>query len=213
MSLDPKIMDAYHKWYADNVSRSISYLGVPIMKWVGDLWSYQEIIVAMKPSLIIEFGTACGGSALWFAELMRYVNPNGLVCTVDIRDGAHEPARKHPLVRCIISDTEDLALRDTLISMREEYPGTVFAIIDSDHTKAHVLAEMELLRSVLKTGDYLVVEDGNLNGHPIYPSWGEGPYEAIEEYMGKYLNDYELDTYRESRFGFTFAVKGYLVRQ
>ena len=206
-------MDAYHEWYADNVHRGISYLGVPIMKWVGDLWNYQDIIVDMKPSLIIEFGTACGGSALWFAELMRYVNPTGLVCTVDIHDASHKPARRHPLIKILISDSADLALRDTLMALRAEYPGAVFAIVDSDHTKLHVLAEMELLRPILKAGDYLVVEDGNLNGHPIYANWGEGPYEAIEEYRAKYPDDYELDTYRESRFGFTFAVKGYLMRQ
>jgi len=213
MTLDQNVANAYHAWYAGAVSHSIKFLDVPIMKCIGDLWNYQEIIVAMKPSLIIEFGTACGGSALWFAELMRYVNPTGLVCTVDIRDAAYEPARKHPLIKIVISDSADLALRDTLMTLRVEYPGTVFAIIDSDHTKPHVLAEMELLRPVLKTGDYLVIEDGNINGHPIYAGWGQGPYEAIEAYTEKHPDDYELDTYRESKFGFTFAVKGYLVRK
>ena len=46
----------------------------------------------------------------------------------------------------------------------------------------HVLAEMKLLRPLLSAGDYLIVEDSILNGHPVLPGWGPGPYEAIEAY-------------------------------
>jgi cephalosporin hydroxylase len=92
------------------------------------------------------------------------------------------------------------------------FPGPVFAILDSDHTKRHVLAEMLLLRPLMKPGDYMVVEDSNINGHPVLPDWGEGPYEAIQEYLKTYPNDYRKDEARESKFGFTFATGGFLIR-
>ena len=52
-----------------------------------------------------------------------------------------------------------------------------------------MLKEMKLLRHVLARGDYLVVEDTNINGHPVLPGWGPGPYEAIEAYEHEFPND------------------------
>ena len=85
--------------------------------------------------------------------------------------------------------------------------------MDSDHSKAHVLEEMKLLRPVLVTGDYLVVEDSNVNGHPVLPWHGPGPFEAVSEYFEQHPDDYIYDTARESKFGFTFATRGFLIRR
>ena len=97
--------------------------------------------------------------------------------------------------------------------LRHQYPGPVFAILDSDHSKTHVLNELLSLRDVLTPGDYLVVEDGNINGHPVLPEFGEGPFEAIYEYYERFPDDYRHDRERELKFGLTFAVNGYLIRQ
>ena len=35
----------------------------------------------------------------------------------------------------------------------------------------------------------LVVEDGNINGHPVLPGWGEGPWEALEDYMARVFDE------------------------
>jgi cephalosporin hydroxylase len=102
---------------------------------------------------------------------------------------------------------------DCIHRLRQEYPGPVFAILDSDHTKKHVLAEMRLLRPLLERGDYMVVEDSNINGHPILPGWGEGPMEAILAYEQAFPDDYTHDTGRETKFGITQAPKGYLIRR
>jgi cephalosporin hydroxylase len=71
---------------------------------------------------------------------------------------------------------------------------------------------MELLRGVLVAEDYLVVEDSNINGHPVMSSWGPGPWEAVTEYFQRYPDDYRLDSEMEARFGFTCAPRGYLER-
>ena len=54
-------------------------------------------------------------------------------------------------------------------------PGNIFVIVDSDHTMSHVLAEMELLRPLLCAGDYLVVEDSDINGHSRPAGLGARP--------------------------------------
>ena len=75
-----------------------------------------------------------------------------------------------------------------------------------------MLAEMKLLRPLLSAGDYLLVEDSTVNGHPVLPGWGPGPYEAIEAYEREFPNDYTHDVDRENKFGFTFAPNGFLIR-
>jgi cephalosporin hydroxylase len=76
----------------------------------------------------------------------------------------------------------------------------------------HVLAEMKLLRPLLSTGDYVIVEDSMLNGHPVLPMFGPGPYEAIEAYEREFPDDYTYDTEREEKFGWTQAPYGFLIR-
>jgi cephalosporin hydroxylase len=90
--------------------------------------------------------------------------------------------------------------------------GALFMILDADHSKAHVLRELAVWVPLLRRGDYLVVEDGVVNGHPLRPDFGPGPYEAIEEFCAANPKALERDTAREKKFGFTFAPRGYLIK-
>lgn len=210
-----RVWDDYHKWYYDNnVWDKTSFLGVPSHKSVSDMWNYAEIISELKPSLIIEFGTHHGGSALFFSVIGRAANPNAIVFSVDID---HQPTFKRvkgdPHIELMTRSSTDPGVAKRIAELRREHKGPVFAILDSDHHMPHVLAEMELLRPLLKAGDYLIVEDSNINGHPVLEGWGPGPYEAIQEYFRRYPKDYVRDTARETKFGFTFAVSGFLKRR
>lgn len=208
---------AYHRWYYNqNAWRHVSFMGVYCAKNVLDLWNYQEIIWDIKPGLIVEFGTYAGGSALYFAWLMKALYPHiqsrPLVLTVD-----HD---HRPLSRDVINDPTIFAFyadttgRECAVAIRHwSAIQPKFFCLDSDHRMEHVLAELELLRDLTRPGDYVVVEDGNINGHPVLPDFGPGPMEAIEEYERRHPDDYEHDTEREMKFGFTFAPKGYLRRK
>ncbi len=81
------------------------------------------------------------------------------------------------------------AIAEHIQRLKTQLPGKIFAILDSDHCMNHVLAEMKLLRPLLSTGDYLIVEDSNINGHPVLPTFGPGPYEAIEAYEHEFPDD------------------------
>src|SRR2546427_10052983 len=66
----------------DNFSH-VTWLGRPIWQNVFDLWVMQETIAAIRPALLIETGTNCGGSALFFAHLFDLMN-HGALITIDI---------------------------------------------------------------------------------------------------------------------------------
>ncbi len=189
-------------------------MGVPCLKSVSDMWNYQEILTEVRPTLVVEFGTHSGGSALFFAEILRLIDPHSRVLTVDINhQGVAERARKHPRIEFLESDSTHPRVAQRIRELRKIYPDKTFFIVDSDHSKGHVLAELETLRDLTVSGDYLVVEDSNINGHPVLPDWGPGPYEAIAEYRSRYPEDYIADTNRESKFGFTFAPSGFMIRR
>jgi cephalosporin hydroxylase len=205
----------YHLWYYNRqVWDSTTWVGVKTLKSPSDMWNYQEILSSLKPSLVIEFGTRFGGSALFFASVMRQIGGRFRVISIDI-DAATVSAKtkRDPDIELITSSSVDPQVGERIARARREYPGAAFAILDSDHAQAHVLAEMKLLRPLLVSGDYVVVEDSNVNGHPVFTSHGPGPFEAMEEYFREFPQDYSRDERREAKFGFTFATNGFLIRR
>ena len=210
----PDCAEAFHQWYYDTgVWEGVRFLGVPCLKSVMDLWNYQEILYDLKPGLVVEFGTRHGGSALYFSLIAQQVCPGARVLTVDIEDHLLDPRVPNTsgieFMKCS-STAPEVGVR--ISALRTQLPGPMFAILDSDHRKPHVLQEMIALREHMRPGDYLIVEDGNINGHPVLPGWGEGPYEAIREYFELFPHDYAKDVRREKKFGFTFAPDGFLQR-
>ncbi len=205
----------YHLWYYNSpVWTRTSWMGVATYKSPMDMWNYQEILVSLQPSLVIEFGTWHGGAALFFSSVMQQIGRPFVVVSVDtVADRISEKTKADPHIRLLTMSSACEEARLAIESLRRDYPGPAFAILDSDHSKQHVLAEMINLRHVLVAGDYLIVEDSNINGHPVLSSFGPGPYEAIQEYFNMFPEDYEHDYERERKFGFSFAPNGFLRRR
>jgi cephalosporin hydroxylase len=90
-----------------------------------------------------------------------------------------------------------------------ESRGPIFLILDSDHSAKHVLDELELHIPFLRSGDYLVVEDTVVNGHPVRPDHGPGPMEALEEYLRRHKFKLVPDKAHVNKFGSGSAHKGY----
>jgi cephalosporin hydroxylase len=204
----------YHKWYyeRDKVWINTRFLGITTMKSVSDMWNYQEIISELRPGIIVEFGSFAGGSAIYFNVIGRTVNPSLKVLSVDIDHSLLDSRVKdYPEIEFLESSSTDACVTRRIAELRAENPGPAFFILDSNHKKYHVVAEMIGLREVLQPNDYVIVEDSNINGHPVARGWGEGPFEAMEEYFRRYPDDYSRDKQRENRFAFTFATNGFLV--
>jgi cephalosporin hydroxylase len=83
-------------------------------------------------------------------------------------------------------------------------------ILDSDHSKDHVLAEMNSYHPLVRPGGYMIVEDTIVNGHPLRPEFGPGPMEAVEEFLQS-SDSWIIDRSKE-KFLLSFNRSGYLKR-
>ncbi|WP_448384524.1 CmcI family methyltransferase [Desulfosoma sp.] len=183
-----------------------TWMGVPTLKCPLDLWIYQEILWTRRPDLIVECGTAYGGSALFLASMCDLLG-HGHVVSVDIRPWAERP--RHRRITYLLGDSTSPAIFQTVrdLAFRE---GQVMVLLDSDHRCNHVLRELRLYAPLVSVGQYLIVEDTNINGHPVLEHFGPGPMEAVELFLeedGRFLADRSME-----RFGLTFNPKGYLKR-
>ncbi len=207
-----EIVDSFHKLYYNSwqagtrKTMPISWMGVDLLKTPLDLWIYQEIIFERKPDLLIETGTLFGGSAFYFASLFDLMG-KGKVLTVDIREDSRRPA--HPRITYLKGSSTSpetvSRVRETASSCPE-----IMVILDSDHSRDHVLDELNCYHDLVPEGGYLIVEDTNVNGHPVYPDFGSGPMEAVEEFL-RGNREFVPDLERE-KFMMTFNPGGFLRR-
>ena len=209
------IGEDYHLWFEQNrIWEKCRWLGMPAWKLPNDILILQEIIFDTQPDLIIETGTAHGGSALFYASILELLG-HGNVITVE----KNPQKRDLPLVtniRRIIYDRIHFVDGDSIddktfkriafLAMSKK----VMVILDSDHRKEHVLNEMELYGKLVSKDCYMVVEDTHSNGHPIPWEYGDGPWEAVEEYL-KTHDEFVVDETRE-KFGMSFNINGHLLR-
>jgi len=204
------VRDAFHAlWYDSQCWKETAWFGVPIQKNPFDLLQYQEVIAEQRPEFVIECGALHGGATLYFAHLLDLVG-RGRVISIDVRDGWHEAVRRHPRVERLVGDStsaEVLEIVDRLVPSSSR----AFVLLDSDHTEAHVLRELRAYQRFVQVGDYLVVEDTNINGHPVLGDFGPGPYEAVDAFLRE-TADFVVDDGRERKLHFTFAPHGWLRR-
>jgi cephalosporin hydroxylase len=205
--------EAYLRWYYDTaVWKRLSYRGVRTLKNPLDMWNYQEIIAERGIEWILETGTRHGGSALFFADLLAARGASGFVISVDI-DHDSLQVREHPRLRLLKGDSASPDILEIIEELIAQRRAPMFVILDSDHRKAHVLRELAAYVPLMQSGDYLVVEDSCVNGHPVRPDFGPGPMEAIEDYVSAHPGELIPDTPREEKFGCTFAPRGYFAKK
>ena len=207
-----EIVDSFHRLYYESAAWDTTrWLGVLSQQNPNDAWIHQEIIFNVKPDFIVEAGTLHGGSAALWATILQQVNPSGRVITIDIEDKAAE-AKKLPIVKryvdFLIGSSTDAAI---VAEVQKRVAGRkVLVILDSDHHKDHVLAEMKAYAGLVSVGSYLIVQDTNVNGHPVLVNFGPGPMEAVQEFLA--TNQQFKPDEKAERLMFTLHPKGYLKR-
>lgn len=201
------IADQFHRLYyasGETTWLSTRYRGVRTLKIPLDLWIYQEMIEELRPALIVETGTFCGGSALYLADLCELAG-RGHIVSIDVEPVP--PLPPHDRITYLQgSSTEN----EIVARVRALLPpdGTVLVILDSDHSARHVREEMTRYAPMVTLGSYLVVEDTAVD--LTTPSAGPGPLVAVEEFLAS-NDEFQVDSDKE-RLLFTSNPKGYLKR-
>jgi cephalosporin hydroxylase len=204
--------EAYVRWFHDrNVWKGMTWHGIRTLKLPSDIWNYQEIIFERGIEHVIETGTRHGGSAVFFAETLAARRAAGPVVSIDI-DANSRQIKGCQGVHFLTGDSGSPAIVAQALELLPSSRGPLFLILDSDHSRDHVLRELRAWVPRLRARDYLVVEDTIVNGHPVRPEHGPGPWEAIEQYLAEAPGLLVHDAAREAKFGATFAVRGYYTR-
>jgi cephalosporin hydroxylase len=199
--------DLYYRRYLPQGFDTIklNWFGYQLEKCPLDLWIYQELVVRTRPDFVVETGTCFGGSALYFAMLFDHLG-HGRVITVDVAVKPNRPV--HPRLTYINGSSVDAGV----IAQVREAVGSdrAMVVLDSDHEATHVYEELIAYNALVQTGDYLIVEDTNVNGHPTYPEFGPGPMEGLTRFFSQ--NDEFVIDPRCERFLMTLNPRGYLKR-
>ncbi|MEC5291203.1 cephalosporin hydroxylase family protein [Aurantimonas sp. C2-6-R+9] len=238
------IREAIRHRYAQN----FSWLGRPIIQVPQDIYAIQELIWACRPDLIVETGIAHGGSLIMSASMLALLDYCDAVeagtvidpkasrrkvvgVDIDIRAHNREGLDAHPLRRMIHLLEGSSISRESAEAIYAHADGyeRVMVFLDSNHTHAHVLEELELYAPLTSKGCYCVVWDSGVENLPADMCadrpWGKGnnPKTAVWEYMealnttgrtgrdGQSLH-FEIDKDIEHKLMITASPDGFLRR-
>ena len=144
-------------------SYMFSWMGRPLIQLPEDIIRIQEVIYRVQPDVIIETGIARGGSLVYYASLCKVMEKGRVIgIDIDIRPYNRQAIESHqlfPLITLIEGDstTPEVVNRvKSLVGPRE----VVMVILDSDHSKQHVLAELESYHDLVTPGSYIIATDG-----------------------------------------------------
>jgi len=205
--------------WAAKYSYNFSWMGRPVIQLPEDLLMVQELFYKVQPHVIIETGLAHGGSSVFYASLMEILG-RGRVISIDIEIRPHNrrAIEAHPLKKRITlierSSVEPQTAEEVrnLLAPDEK----VMVILDSNHTKEHVLKELELYAPLVTSGSYIVAADGVMEDLHDVPrgkaEWTrDNPKAAVHEFLASHP-EFELDP-EPSRLGVTYWPDAYLRRK
>jgi cephalosporin hydroxylase len=184
----------------------IYFLGLPMRQIPTDNWLMSELMWEVKPDFIVEAGTLYGGSAVYYAAMLEFINPEGKVLTIDINEEQiHAEAKANPLwdkrVKLFVGSSIAPEIHEQLKAEIGEGK-KVFVTLDTLHAPKHVASELELYSQLVSPGSYMILQDTYYNGLP----------EVLDEFLAKHP-DWQRVKKLDDRFIFTKYRGGFLQKK
>lgn len=241
MEQDPEMSAVSIQWMRKANTYKYSYhfnfLGRPIIQYPQDMIAVQEIIWTVKPDLIIETGVAHGGSLILSAASLALLDLNEAVqqgktldplsskrlvigVDIDIRELNRKEIENHFLfsrIKLVQGSSTDPKIISKIKELSKPFK-TVMVLLDSNHTKDHVLDELLAYTPLVSQNSYCIVFDTVIEDLPdekwVNRPWGLGnnPKIAVNEFL-KFHSDFEVDKNIQNRLQITVAPDGYLKRK
>jgi cephalosporin hydroxylase len=186
----------------------VTWLGEPVWQNVLDLWVIQEAINELRPALIVETGTNRAGSAIFYANLFDLLG-SGRVVTVDV-ERMHD--RSHPRVEFLIGSSLDVHVIRRVAELCDAADGPIMVILDSDHRRNHVAAELELYAEFVTSGSLMLAQDGVIDELPVFSADRPGPLAAIHAFLQRHP-EFTVDERLNRRFVVSHHPDGWLRRR
>jgi cephalosporin hydroxylase len=174
---------------------TFSWMGRPIIQLPEDMIRVQEAVFQVKPNVIVETGIAHGGSLIYSASLLKTMGIEGRVIGVDIEIRPHNrrAIEEHFLFPYITliegSSTAPDVVRQVKSLIKPD--DKVLVILDSNHSRRHVLDELEAYCELVTKDSYIVATDGIMQ--EVFdtprgtPSWNEdNPVGAAHDFLKKH---------------------------
>lgn len=142
---------------------SFTWMGRPIIQLPEDIVRIQEVIHEVKPDVLVETGVAHGGSLILYASLFKAMEHGRVVgVDVEIRPHNRKAIEEHLLAPFITLIEGDSVHPETVARVRANIRSNdkVLILLDSNHSYAHVMAELEAYAPLVTSESYIVATDG-----------------------------------------------------
>ncbi len=177
-----------------------SWMGRPVIQLPEDMLRIQELIYRVAPDVLIETGIAHGGSLIFYASLFKAMG-KGRVVGVDVEIRAHNRSaiEAHEMAQGIAmiegSSIDPQVVREVGGHLRAGERGMV--VLDSNHTRAHVLGELRAYAEFVAVGSYIVACDGIMQevvgALRTHPDWAtDNPQSAVQDFLAE-RDDFVLE--------------------
>jgi cephalosporin hydroxylase len=173
-----------------------TWMGRPVIQLPEDMFRIQEVIWRVRPDVIVETGVAHGGSLIFYASLFEAMgHGRAFGIDIDIRKPNRAAIEAHHLATRITLVEGNSTAPDTFAAVRHcvDPDESVLVVLDSNHSRTHVEAELKLYAPLVSPGSYIVACDGimaQLAGAPrTAPDWTwNNPITAVESFLANNPN-------------------------
>lgn len=228
------------QWLQESMDRKYVYnfdwMGRPIIQYPQDMVAVQELIWKVQPDLVIETGIAHGGSLILSASMLALLDMSDAIAAgttidpskssrkvigidIDIRPHNRAAVEAHPMasrIQMLQGSSIDPQVVEQVRNAAQGYQ-KVLVFLDSMHSHAHVLGELQAYAPMVSQGSYCVVFDTYVEDMPEKffsdRPWdvGDNPKTAVHEWL-KDNSGFSIDRDIDTRLMVTVTPDGFLRR-
>jgi len=237
---DSAFQDLSRQWLQESMDRKYVYnfdwMGRPIIQYPQDMVAVQELIWKVRPDLVIETGIAHGGSLILSASMLALLDMSDAIAAgttidprkslrkvigidIDIRPHNRAAIEAHPMasrIQMFQGSSIDPQVVEQVRNAAEGYQ-KVMVFLDSMHSHAHVLGELQAYAPMVSQGSYCVVFDTYVEDMPEKffsdRPWdvGDNPKTAVHEWL-KDNSGFSIDRDIDTRLMVTVTPDGFIRR-